>query len=49
MWYTCAHENDIGHTEFVDRMMAAGYKDQGQITLSCEKSFSRLQDTEVIS
>lgn len=34
---------------FVDRMLAAGYRDQGQITLSCEKSFSRLQDTEVIS
>ncbi len=34
---------------FVDRMLAAGYRDQGQITLSCEKSFSRLPDTEVIS
>ncbi len=34
---------------FVDRMLAASYRDQGQITLSCEKSFSRLPDTEVIS
>ncbi len=33
---------------FVDRMLAAGYRERGQITLSCEKSFSRLPDTEVI-
>ena len=34
---------------FVDRMLASGYREQGQITLSCEKSFRRLADTEVIS
>ena len=34
---------------FVDRMLASGYREQGQITLSCEKSFRRLSDTEVIS
>lgn len=34
---------------FVDRMLASGYRKQGQITLSCEKSFRRLADTEVIS
>ena len=35
--------------EFVDRMLASGYGERGQITLSCEKSFRRLPDTEVIS
>lgn len=34
---------------FVDRMLAYGYGERGQITLSCEKSFRRLPDTEVIS
>ena len=34
---------------FVDRMLASGYVERGQITLSCEKSFRRLPDTEVIS
>ena len=34
---------------FVDRMLASGYREQGHITLSCEKSFRRLSDTEVIS
>ena len=34
---------------FVDRMLASGYRELGQITLSCEKSFRRLSDTEVIS
>ena len=34
---------------FVDRMLASGYREQGQIMLSCEKSFRRLADTEVIS
>ena len=34
---------------FVDRMLVSGYREKGQITLSCEKSFRRLVDTEVIS
>jgi predicted nucleic acid-binding protein len=34
---------------FIDRMLASGYREQGHITLSCEKSFRRLSDTEVIS
>jgi predicted nucleic-acid-binding protein len=34
---------------FVDRMLVSGYREHGQITLSCEKSFKRLADTEVIS
>ena len=34
---------------FVDRMLASGYTSKGQITLSCEKSFRRLPDTEVIA
>lgn len=34
---------------FVDRLLASGYRSQGQITLSCEKSFKNLADTEVIS
>ena len=34
---------------FVDRMLASGYGERGHITLSCEKSFRRLPDTEVIS
>ena len=34
---------------FVDRMLVSGYTSKGQITLSCEKSFRRLPDTEVIA
>ena len=34
---------------FVDRMLSSDYGSRGQITLSCEKSFRRLPDTEVIS
>ena len=34
---------------FIDRMLVAGYREQGRITLSCEKSFRRLTDTEEIS
>ncbi|MGN0845514.1 MAG: hypothetical protein ACI4QT_09890 [Kiritimatiellia bacterium] len=34
---------------FVDRLLASDYGGRGQITLSCEKSFRRLHDTEVIS
>ena len=34
---------------FVDRMLVSGYGENGQITLSCEKSFRRLPGTEVIS
>ncbi|MBQ3288821.1 MAG: PIN domain-containing protein [Kiritimatiellae bacterium] len=33
---------------FVDRMLALDYGSKGQITLSCEKSFRRLPDTEII-
>ena len=33
---------------FVDRMLAADYRGKGQITLSCEKSFRRLPDAEII-
>ena len=34
---------------FVDRMLVSGYTSKGQVTLSCEKSFRRLSDTEVIA
>jgi len=34
---------------FVDRLLASDYGGRGHITLSCEKSFRRLPDTEVIS
>lgn len=34
---------------FVDRMLVSGYTSKSQITLSCEKSFRRLPDTEVIA
>ena len=34
---------------FVDRMLVLGYTSKSQITLSCEKSFRRLPDTEVIA
>ena len=34
---------------FVDRMLVSGYREQGQITLSCERAFRRLAGTEVIS
>ena len=33
---------------FLDRVLAADYRSRGQITISCEKSFRRLTDTEVI-
>lgn len=33
---------------FVDRILASDYQSRGQITLSCEKSFKRLPDAEVI-
>lgn len=34
---------------FVDRMLVSGYTSRGQVTLSCERSFRKLPDTEVIS
>ena len=34
---------------FHDRMLVSGYTSKGQVTLSCEKSFRRLAETEVIS
>ena len=34
---------------FLDRVLAADYRSRGQITLSCEKSFCRLPDTEVVA
>ena len=34
---------------FVDRMLVSGYTSKGQVTLSCEKSFRKLPETEVIS
>ena len=34
---------------FVDRMIANGYAANGQITVSCEKDFRKLDLTEVIS
>ncbi len=39
------HRASLG---FVDRMLSGDYGGHGQITLSCEKSFRRLPDTEVI-
>lgn len=33
---------------FIDRMSASDYGERGQVTLSCEKSFRRLPNTEVI-
>lgn len=33
---------------FMDRVLAADYRGRGQITVSCEKSFRRLPDTEVV-
>lgn len=33
---------------FVDRMLSADYGGRGQMTLSCEKSFRHLPNTEVI-
>lgn len=33
---------------FVDRLLSADYASRGQVTLSCEKSFRRLPDAEVI-
>ena len=34
---------------FLDRVLTADYRAHGQITLSCEKSFKRLPDTEVVA
>ena len=34
---------------FVDRMLAADYRGRGMTTLSCEKSFARLPDAEVLA
>ena len=34
---------------FVDRMLAADYRSRGMTTLSCEKSFARLPDAEVLA
>ena len=33
---------------FLDRVLAADYRSRGQITISCEKSFRRLPDAEVV-
>ena len=33
---------------FMGRVLAADYRGRGQITVSCEKSFRRLPDTEVV-
>lgn len=40
----------LGHANpgFVDRLIAAGYETNGETTISCEKSFSRLTKAEVI-
>ena len=40
----------LGHANpgFVDRLIAAGYETNGETTISCEKSFSRLAKAEVI-
>ena len=34
---------------FLDRVLSADYRSRGQITISCEKSFRRLPDAEVVS
>ena len=34
---------------FLDRILVADYRAHGSITLSCEKSFKRLSDTEVVA
>lgn len=34
---------------FLDRVLAADYRSRGQITISCEKSFRRLPDAEVMA
>lgn len=34
---------------FLDRVLAADYRSRGQITISCEKSFRRLPDAEVVA
>ena len=41
---------DLAHANpgFADRVIAGDYLARGRITLSCEKSFRRLQSTEVI-
>ena len=35
--------------DFLDRVLAADYRSRGQITISCEKSFRRLSDAEVVA
>lgn len=34
---------------FIDRVLAAGYHSRQLVTLSCEKSFRKLPDAEVVS
>lgn len=34
---------------FLDRILAADYRSRGLVTISCEKSFRRLPDAEVVS
>lgn len=34
---------------FLDRVLVADYRARGQVTLSCEKSFRRLADAEVVT
>ena len=34
---------------FLDRVLSADYRQRGQITISCEKSFRRLPDVEVVA
>ena len=34
---------------FLDRVLASDYRSRGQITISCEKSFRKLPDVEVVS
>lgn len=34
---------------FIDRILVADYRARGQVTLSCEKSFKRLADVEVVA
>lgn len=40
----------LGHASpgFVDRLIVAGHETAGETTISCEKSFRRLDSTEVI-
>ena len=39
---------DRANPGFLDRVLAADYRSRGLVTLSCEKSFRRLPDTEVV-